>query len=254
MSSKSGNNSEILKSHTGQESERKGAPVQKLTDVNRSTVEDISDVSPTSNASNYKDALGYQIDPRTGNLQISISPPAIPGLFGQNITPTIHYTQQTISPSNSMLGLPLGWMYHYTFVSKSKVFINGQSSYFIDGSYDSGMRYYNLKNVTFREHRPALLFPYGGNREYVNTLHFYNGDNQYIDEYGRLIGIDDRFGNNVSFWYDTDGNIYQSRLVKIVDSYGQETTFTYSADSIQITYPKGGHNVIGFTYLIGEDG
>ena len=204
----------------------------------------------SSNASNYN-TLGYEVDPRTGNLQVTIAPPALSGFLGSNLTPAIKYSQQFTQ--NSMLGLPLGWSYGYSYVYASQVFVNGQAAYYIDSAYDSGLRYYELKNVVYKEYAKPLDFPYDKARKYTSTLVFYNGDVQYLDQYGRLIGVSDRFDNYVTVDYNRNGDVYSSRLSMLTDSYGQVISFSYASGTITITYPIGGRNKVSFSYLMDRD-
>lgn len=205
-----------------------------------------ADPSLLSNASNYKNPVSYLVDPRTGNLQASITPPTLSGFFGSAITPAIHYTQQQVNTGNRMLGLPLGWSYHFSFIANGCVYVNGQSPYYIDSVYPSGMQYYNLKNVVFTECKSPTPFPYDTTLEYSSFLSFYNGETHYLDTFGRLIGISDRFKNHVIFYYNGEDSVYNSTLSKIIDSYGQTILFSYLDSGIQITYPSN----IQFTYLI----
>jgi RHS repeat-associated protein len=200
-----------------------------------------------SNAPTYS-ALGYEIDPRTGTLQASISPPTFFGALGSSITPSIAYSHQAISAGKSLFGLPLGWSYAYSYIAASQVFINGQAAYYIDDQYDSGLRYYNLKNIVFTS--KSGTFPYDPNLQYHNTLQFISGETQYFDSYGRLIGIADRWGNHAIFYYTRDGDVYNSKLSRIVGFSGQTITFTYSGKNIAIAYPSGGKNDIAFTYQV----
>ncbi|MHB9147528.1 MAG: hypothetical protein ACYC2U_03795, partial [Candidatus Amoebophilus sp.] len=219
--------------------------------VSKVNNQNINSNSPdvASNATNYKNPLSYEVNTRTGDLQIIIAPPLLSGFFGGAVTPAIRYLGRSGTLGESILGLPLGWGYNFSFILKSQVFINGKESYYIDSSYASGMRYYKLKNVTFKSFA-GKKFPYNPKLKYVNMLIFQNGDNQYFDKYGRLIGIDDRFGNHVLFHYNKNGNVYDSKLTKIIDAYGQEITFDYLSGEIRITYPKGGINQVEFAYLI----
>lgn len=222
--------------------------VERLNGANTNT----PNPDTASNASNYKDALSYEINTRTGALQVKIVPPPLSGFFGKAITPAIFYLGRTQASDRSMLGLPLAWSYNFSFISKSRVFINGQGSYYIDPDYDSGMRYYKLKNMEFKSFKETE-FPYDKKLKYINVLRSKNGDNQYFDTNGRLIGMDDRFKNHVLFYYDRDGDVYHSKLTKIIDAYGQEITFNYSDNEIKISYPKGGNNHLQFSYLIDEN-
>ncbi|EOR07620.1 RHS repeat-associated core domain-containing protein [Acinetobacter genomosp. 15BJ] len=209
-----------------------------------------SDESGYSSAPTYN-ALGYEIDPRTGTLQATISPPTIFGPLGNNITPSIVYSPQSIATGNSFLGLPLGWTYSFSYIMASKVYINGQSAYFIDDEYESGLRYYNLKNLNFTDNSGAL--PYDKNLQYHNTLQFANGELHYFDIYGRLIGIADRWGNHAIFYYDRDGDVYNCKLSSIVSFAGKMIIFSYKTESIQVNYPQGAKNDISFTYLIDSE-
>lgn len=239
-----GNNNKIQKHDAKYKKYKVG---KKVTDKEKSSQ---SAQESFSNASNYH-AFGHQVNPRTGVLQITILPPALSGFLGQNITPSISYQQQSIASGNSFLGLPLGWYYQFSFIYKSQVHVNGQSAYYIDDSYDSGLRYYNLKNLRFTN--DTGVFPYDSSLQYTNVLQFLNGENQYFDTNGRLIGIDDRWGNHVIFYYNRSGDVYSSKISKIVNSYGKNITFMNFEQGIKITYPNGEQNSIEFTYLVDAD-
>jgi RHS repeat-associated protein len=203
-------------------------------------LEDDSGLS--SNAYNYPSLLGYQVDPRTGTLQLNISAPTVSGFLGKEITPSISYVQQQYLLAENFLGLPLGWRYNFSFIANGCVFIGGQQSYNIDSGYASGLRYYNLKDLVFQS-VASTSFPYDTTQQYVDVLCFKNGNTHYFDENGRLLGMDDRFGNHVLFYYDGDGTVYDCQLTKIVDAYSQEINFTYTTGQIKITYPAGQNNI-----------
>lgn len=206
-----------------------------------------------SNAPNYAAPIGYEINPRTGTLQISISPPPLFDSLGGRATPGIHYSQDANFLNRQILGLPLGWLYAYSFILDSKVHINGGSSYFLDPDYASGMRYYTIKGIAYIDLGEEMTYPHDAARTYSSMLQFVNGDNQYFDSYGRLVGMDDRFGNFVSIEYDRAGDVLSSKIIRIIDSYGQKTEFTYTSDSICVTYPEGGPNTITFSYLLDSE-
>jgi len=205
-----------------------------------------------SNAASYKPPLNSQINPRTGVLQVNLSPPPLAGFLGANITPSIFYQHSSLASGNHMLGLPLGWSYPFSFISEDRVFIHGQQSYFIDSSSASGLGYYKLKNLFFKI-CPDKPFPYDSTQKYGDILQFQDGITQYFDTNGRLLGMDDRFKNHVLFYYDGEGDVYNSKLQKIINSYGQEITFTYDEASdkpgITIAYPKGANDSVTFKYV-----
>ncbi|QJW55715.1 tRNA(Glu)-specific nuclease WapA [Serratia plymuthica] len=200
-----------------------------------------------SNAPTYS-ALGYEVDPRTGTLQVTLSPPTFFGALGSDITPSIVYSPQSVASGITLLGLPLGWSYSFSYIAASQVFINGSSAYYIDDMYDSGLRYYNLKDLVFTN--DSGMFPYDNQLTYSNTLQFIGGETQYFDAHGRLIGMVDRWGNPAIFYYTKEGDVYSSKLSRIVGFAGQAITFAYSGEGIEIAYPQGGKNDISFAYLV----
>jgi RHS repeat-associated protein len=204
--------------------------------------------SVTSNAASYTNSLSSRVNPRTGTLQLAISLPILAGFFGDSITPSIFYQNSSSIPENNILGLPLGWSYPFSFITDNRLYIHGQQSYLIDSEYKSGLKYYNLKNLAYEE-CITTTFPYDKTETYQSFLRFQNGTTQYFDSNGRLLGIDDRFGNYVLFYYDSTGPVSLCRLDKIVNSYGQEIRFSYLQGAINIIYPKGGSNLINITYL-----
>ena len=64
------------------------------------------------------------------------------------------------------------------------------------------------------------------------TLTEKNGKKYYFGTLGQLYGIEDRFGNNIKFEYNTvrlyDGHNYPYQLKKITDSVGREIIFDYT--------------------------
>nr|WP_321411941.1 RHS repeat-associated core domain-containing protein [uncultured Allomuricauda sp.] len=201
-----------------------------------------------SNASNYKNVLGGEVSPRTGELTLSLKVPSAYGFLSENITPSIRYSQSELASADRMLGLPLGWRFGYSFVYQGRIYINGDQSFALDSSYDSGMRYYTMENAIYKD--TSMDFPYDKKRKCSGQLCFQNGGSQYFDTNGRLLGIDDRFGNHVIFHYTVEDDVFSSKISKIEDAMGQEITFDHKKDSIAITYPKSKHNKVSFSYLI----
>ena len=210
----------------------------------------VTDPYGSSNAPNYSPPVGYQVNPRTGTLQVSIAPPPLFGFLGEAATPAIQYSQNASFLNRQILHLPLGWLYSYSFILDSRVYINGAASFYIDPGYASGMRYYTLEDVVFEDFGEPRPFPYDKSRSYTCMLRFTAGNRQYLDAHGRLIGMDDRFGNHVIFEYSGDGDVIASKISRITDSLGQATLFTYASDRITVAYPRGGSNAIEFSFLL----
>lgn len=225
------------------------ASLNHLAVINQNNTSDQSqNPGSASLAIGYKTPLNSQVNPRTGVLQLTLSVPDISGFLGSNITPSISYQQSQVNSGKHMLGLPLGWSFPFSYISKGRLFINGEHSYAIDHSCPSGLKYYKLKNVVFKRNTTTPL-PFDKRRSYEDTLCFQSGETQYFDIHGRVLGISDRFGNYVLFYYKQDGNIHDSLLDKIINSYGQEITFEYFNDKIIVTYLKDQESSISFAFL-----
>ncbi|WP_257455606.1 RHS repeat domain-containing protein [Archangium lipolyticum] len=218
--------------------------VKGINDANATT----ANPSVTSNAANFQGALDFEVNPRTGTLQICIAPPSLSGFFGGNITPSIFYAQSNVGSGRQLLGLPIGWSYLFSYIADGRIYINGEQSYALDVGTSSGMQYYKLENAKL--HHRNKKFPYDESQQYTDVLEFNDGTTQYFDVYGRLIGMDDRFGNHVKFYYHTNAGVYNSRLAKIVNSHGQEITITPVSSGLEVAYPAGAGNAIKFTYLV----
>ena len=203
-------------------------------------------------ADNYLDAT---VNPRTGELSISITPPKLPGVTtATTVDLGVRYQQSDGHSDESILGLPPGWRYRLSYIAGNRIFINGAQTYALDPQKKSGMRYYDLKATKLDSYGfgsyPTL--PYDKSEQYAWKLQFLDGQNQYFDNYGRLIASDDKNGNHVLYYYDVpDHHADASRIERIVDSFGQTILLAYSTDSIQIIFPQGGSNRIQFSYLTG---
>ncbi len=137
-----------------------------------------TNLSQASNASNFNNALGAEVSPRTGDLSLSLNVPTVYGFLGENITPSIKYSQSSLDSGNQMLGLPLGWLFPFSYIYEERVFINGDQSFFIDSSYASGMRYYTLEDANFEF--TSIAFPYDTSQQTANILRFLNGNSSKI--------------------------------------------------------------------------
>jgi hypothetical protein len=78
-------------------------------------------------------------------------------------------------------------------------------------------------------------------RKYLYKLTMIDGSGRYFDGFGRLICVDDRFGNRILYYFDKENYIEDSRLVRINDSFGQDIHFSYTGDrqvkGAEITMP-----------------
>ena len=92
-----------------------------------------NDDFPSTNASNYGNVASYQVDPRTGILQLTLAAPTPAGFLGKELKPSISYAQQS-SRSLNLLGLPLRWSYSYSYIINSSICINGSQIYLINAA------------------------------------------------------------------------------------------------------------------------
>lgn len=76
----------------------------------------------SSNAQNYAGHVGHQVNPRTGTLQVSISPPHLFGFLGAAATPGINTTRTpafsiarySICHWDGSMATVLSWRANYT--------------------------------------------------------------------------------------------------------------------------------------------
>ncbi len=177
-----------------------------------------------SNAYNYKNiTVSGSVNPQTGMLSLQYPAISIPGKHGLNLDLGIYYEENS---QDNLYLIGKGWSYAFTYydIVKNKLHLSCGSVYKPDVTYDSGLRYYNLKNLHF--YRKTGSCDAG---DYVYRLAYLNGNNEYLDASGRLIEIKNRFGDHIIFYYKAQslaGSGPDLRPSRIVDSYGTEVNFT----------------------------
>ena len=152
----------------------------------------------------------------------------------------------------SIYGVPEGWCFNIDYITQvgNDYVLNMASSsktYTIDYSfksyddgnpYYSGLRHYTSRNLKFKEMDDLTTeLPYDEKLDYRWKLSILDGSNEYVDFYGKLICKDDRFGNNIIYYYDKDLSPEKASLVKIKDSFGQVIEFTFDGIEHKIKMP-----------------
>ncbi len=215
--------------------------------------EDVQQSTTPSNANNFRGAVASQVNPRTGKLQLSIDVPVLPGIGGLDVDLGLEYVQNDGVPPKNILGLPAMWQYRLSYIADNQIVINGRQSYTLDPSWPAGtgMKYQSLQQPALTTCSQLAPLPYDSHQSYRYQLAFLNGEQQYLDNDGRLIAIADAAGNHVLFYYnDANVPVDQTTLKQIVDTYGQIISFDYSDGNIRASFPAGGTSRLQFTYQI----
>jgi YD repeat-containing protein len=94
------------------------------------------------------------------------------------------------------------------------------------GKDSSGLADYELSDIRVRKLKSSSYSVDGRIACYV--MYEKDGRETYFEENGRIIGIKDRFGNQIRFFYQVGSNGYLL-LSKIIDSAGREINISYAA-------------------------
>lgn len=245
------------------------------------------ELANNSNAVNYGSGLTESVNTRTGELTLGYPNVSLPGIVpDMGVDLAITFTRVLdLEHPQQLLGLAYGWSFNIPYVGVEKgvrtLYLGGEGSYAldsawksvgVDGDYFPGLRYYNLRDrkMTVLEEFAKVPCKNDASYEYVYLHSQMTGTNQYFDRSGLLLCIEDRFDNEVVFYYDrpfqpvTPQN---AKLSRIVDTYGQEIIFDYEdeegektafiqrivmPDEREINYTMTENYITGITNPIGE--
>ena len=204
---------------------------------------------------NYKQMNNESVNLNTGSLSVQSTDLSLPGKNGFDLNIVTRYDSSeanlyetysgnvcradTYTERNNLLGS--GWSFAFSsieknrdnelylhladgssyYLSRGKDEINDE--YFINGYRKKQMRFFELKNSEFSCN--------GFNAQYV--LKYDDGKKEYFSIFGKLIGMVDRFGNTIKFYYDKydvskNNSLY--RISMIVDSLERVVKFSYTGD------------------------
>ena len=193
----------------------------------------------SSYASNMTVGVGAEVNPQTGQLDLTISNVKLPGITQEM---DISLGLSNNGGATPILGLPAGWKFNIDYIDTTakKLYMGSGQSYAIDDTfyslrpsdgtkYYSGLKYCTQLSIKFEAavknpdgKYPSI--PYGdSSRQYAYILTGLGGTHEYFGPDGKLRCYDDRFGNHIDYKYDSElANAYNSKLVSIIDSFGQE--------------------------------
>ncbi len=183
-------------------------------------------------AANAVSGFGIEVNPQTGQPGVNIECINLPGIADEmdlSLGLSAHDLAQ--GDRSTIYGFPPGWKWDLDYVDTKNDVLNltGSASLALDSSWPSGLRY--VKSGMFRMERLPGELTYD-KRAYSYRLTMLDGSSRYFDKYGRLICIDDRFGNRILYYFEKDTFIEDSRLVRINDSYGQDIRISYTGDKV----------------------
>ncbi|MBQ4835438.1 RHS repeat-associated core domain-containing protein [Pseudoalteromonas luteoviolacea] len=219
------------------------------------TKTNLSKKNNASMARNYSNALKSQVNIRTGELDIGLLPPLLVSSVKMDINLGVIYHQGSSRKHNSLFGLPNGWTFNLSYIHSNEIVINGTESYQLSHSSRSGMLYYEKENLELKYFNQGEfpVLPYDKSQNYAYILKFYDGHNQYFDEYGKLICYDDKYMNHQLFYYDINTSITDSKLIKVIGTEKQTAALSFNKGEIRISYLSNAKNRIQFSYKTTED-
>lgn len=134
-------------------------------------------------------------------------------------------------------GLGVGWQWDLPaleIAGKELIYHNGGSSLVVDMKSASRFKDYPVLDVIFDNDAGSFSNGQTTSKYKVTTK---DGQITYFGSDGRLLGIRDRYGNQIKFEHTTFNG--QPVISKITDTVGRVVTLTYSASQVTVTAPGG---------------
>ncbi len=189
-----------------------------------------------SNAFNFKNvSMQASVNAQTGMLTLRYPNLSIPGKHGLNLDLGIYYDQ---SNTSNQYGLGQYWSYDFSYFTPSApgsangtLHLAGGATYKADSSVASGLRYYTLKDLHFTFCNGGQALDKDPDKKYYYRIDHLDGSSEFLDKYGRLMEIENRFGDAILLAYANEQN---KQFSSITDTYGQQITFDNSSQSIVV--------------------
>ncbi len=204
-----------------------------------------SSSASASNASNYRGmSFSEQVDPRTGEVEMSYPGISVPGIGGMDFNLGIVYDELDYNANQPLgsFGIGPGWSFNITtYDPTTHIMTFGDGSqYYLQGNQ---LLYYTLKDLNISTAGGKIQDTHlDKSRSYQYELDYYNGTKEYLDSNGNLIYKVDRFGNSISYSYIA-GQAGGNYLSKVIDTYNNVYSFKYndsgSNSSVVISLPDG---------------
>jgi hypothetical protein len=130
---------------------------------------------------------------------------------------------------DKIYNLGTGWGFAFSsiesYVEDKYLHLSSGEAYKVeitDTAGDSNLKDYPLKDIRLEPDSGSYSGP-GGVSAYI--LYYKDGKKEYFNSDGRLLAIQDRFSNTITFYYETfNGNTV---IDKIIDTAGRTVEFTY---------------------------
>lgn len=188
--------------------------------------------------------MSGRVDPRTGQFSVTAPLAHVKGLGQAEVDFDLSWDQARAGTSVDRSGWGMGWSVGTTFINpngQKRVYPSNGGSYTIDPSQPSGLTYYKLQDLTFKQLTAAQTLrarPGATAVSYWYTIAYDDGRTDYFDINGNLAARVDRFGNRTDVrWQSPLTNVW--RPTTITDSYGLVTTFGYpSKATVIISSPE----------------
>ncbi len=194
-------------------------------------------------AANAVRGVGAEVNPQTGQLGLSLPVVDLPGIADE-MDLDLSLSRYDVAPgeSTSLSGLPVGWKWDLDRIQGDTLELSGSASLKLDPTYPSGLRFVRSKQLRLWPQAGEMDLVYDG-RKYLYRLETLDGGSRYFDRYGKLLAVDDRFGNYVLYQYEGTGDLTRSRLTAMVDRHGRKVVITYRegapAKEVVVTLPDG---------------
>lgn len=200
---------------------------------------DSSSGASASNSQASNSGVTAEVNSQTGQINLTLTVLNMPGITQEM---NLNITAVNSGTSKQVYNMPSGWSLSlpYIDVLNNKLYMSNNQNYPIDsnGNYESGLRYYTLKDINFTQ-------GYGKfhDSEYYYKLKKLSGLISYFDFNGKFIGYEDKYGNYITFSYTQvdsgrDFTAFNAQLSQIRDTLGHIVNLSAagSAENWSITY------------------
>lgn len=254
-------------SSTPDNSRRKAEEIAKVNEDNKKKVKaENAQEKPDSSdsmATNYTMGIDAQVNPQTGQLDFGYSIGRRDGISKDTgVDLKFSYT----GGEEKLFHLPIpGWKFNldYIDIEKDKLYLNNTQNYTIDPKfcssegYHSGLAGYTGKALQFIDEKANKTKDYGDGTKitYLYRLHTKANSNEYFDEKGKLVCVDDAFDNHVTYDYaliypdlkpTPEATPENVKLTCVTDSLGKKIEFEYGKDCITAKMPDKRRSTISF--------
>ncbi len=203
-------------------SQKKGSETKNSNKGNKNAKAQDSGSTPSASssfASNYSLGLDAEVNPQTGQLQMTIDSVKLPGIT-QNSSVSFGITNQAPtladSQANGILGFPQGWQPDVAYIAYDnsnpavqRLYLNGGESYIVDWGYASQDGF--VSNLKYLPNKKIMLESLGTSQNItlnngITVPYYYylassDGSVVLFDQGGKQVATIDPYGNAVAYIY-----------------------------------------------------